>query len=358
MDGLRARELRAVLAFLQELYATCDLKEFQAHVVSVLPQLVPADSISYNEVNPQARRNQYVSVPVVPPQYEPAFLRHIGEHPLITHYHRTRDGRALRVADFLSQRQFHRLALYNEFFRPLRLEYQVAVTLPVPPPLVLGIALSRNRRDFTDRETQLLNLLRPHFVQAYRNAELVTRMRQEQASVAQMLDELPYGLVVLSRDGRVRLANARAVRTLTAVCGWRRKPPDRLPDELERWVHHSVAATRTPRPASLVVGREGLKLIARLVHTPSERLLLLEEQTGELTPHSLLPLGLTHREADVLACVAQGKTNIEIATILSISPRTAQKHLEHVYDKLGIRRRAGAVMLAQVHRLQDSVPGK
>jgi DNA-binding CsgD family transcriptional regulator len=62
---------------------------------------------------------------------------------------------------------------------------------------------------------------------------------------------------------------------------------------------------------------------------------------------------LSGRERDVLALVAHGKTNIEVAAALRISPRTVQKHLEHVYDKLGIRRRAGAAMLAQGFELRD-----
>ena len=67
---------------------------------------------------------------------------------------------------------------------------------------------------------------------------------------------------------------------------------------------------------------------------------------------------LNPRERDVLALVAQGKTNREVAAVLAISPRTVQKHLEHVYDKLGIRRRAGAAVLAHVQRLEDTAYGK
>ncbi len=53
---------------------------------------------------------------------------------------------------------------------------------------------------------------------------------------------------------------------------------------------------------------------------------------------------LTRRERDVLVLVADGKTNLQIADRLSLSPRTVQKHLEHVYDKLGVRTRTAAAM--------------
>ena len=53
---------------------------------------------------------------------------------------------------------------------------------------------------------------------------------------------------------------------------------------------------------------------------------------------------LTRREHDVLVLVADGKTNLQIADRLALSPRTVQKHLEHVYDKLGVRTRTAAAM--------------
>jgi DNA-binding CsgD family transcriptional regulator len=52
---------------------------------------------------------------------------------------------------------------------------------------------------------------------------------------------------------------------------------------------------------------------------------------------------LTERELDVLALVAQGLTNRQISGRLFISPATVRTHLEHIYDKLGVRSRAGAV---------------
>ena len=55
---------------------------------------------------------------------------------------------------------------------------------------------------------------------------------------------------------------------------------------------------------------------------------------------------LTARELDVLALVAQGLTNREISGRLFISPATVRTHLEHIYDKLGVRSRAGAVTAA------------
>jgi DNA-binding CsgD family transcriptional regulator len=53
--------------------------------------------------------------------------------------------------------------------------------------------------------------------------------------------------------------------------------------------------------------------------------------------------GLTDREAEILAWVARGKTNREIAGLLVVSPHTVRKHLEHAFKKLRVHTRAAAV---------------
>lgn len=63
------------------------------------------------------------------------------------------------------------------------------------------------------------------------------------------------------------------------------------------------------------------------------------------------PGGLSDREVEVLALVAQGCTNREIARRLVISPRTAEHHVQHIYAKLGVSSRAAAALFAMEHQL-------
>lgn len=69
------------------------------------------------------------------------------------------------------------------------------------------------------------------------------------------------------------------------------------------------------------------------------------------TPRGTWPAGLTDREVQVLREVAAGHTNREIAAALHLSERTVAHHVEHVYDKIGIRSRAGATLYALEQRL-------
>jgi DNA-binding NarL/FixJ family response regulator len=57
-------------------------------------------------------------------------------------------------------------------------------------------------------------------------------------------------------------------------------------------------------------------------------------------------LGLTPREAEVLLWVCQGKSNADIATILETTIHTVKKHLQNIFEKLGVESRNGATVRA------------
>jgi DNA-binding CsgD family transcriptional regulator len=61
----------------------------------------------------------------------------------------------------------------------------------------------------------------------------------------------------------------------------------------------------------------------------------------------LTAAALTHRESQVLYWVAMGKTNQEVGTILGARPLTIKKHLEHIYDKLGVPNRTAAARMSR-----------
>jgi DNA-binding NarL/FixJ family response regulator len=64
------------------------------------------------------------------------------------------------------------------------------------------------------------------------------------------------------------------------------------------------------------------------------------------SPAPLRTLGLTEREAEVLLWVAQGKSNSDVATILSMSEKTVKQHLGVVFQKLGVEGRNAAMLRA------------
>ena len=79
----------------------------------------------------------------------------------------------------------------------------------------------------------------------------------------------------------------------------------------------------------------------------------------ELSSNHTLPMGrlasaaLTPRETEVLSWLAKGKTNRDIGDILQLSPRTVSKHLEHIFEKLGVETRSAAAAMASAQENTD-----
>jgi DNA-binding NarL/FixJ family response regulator len=65
--------------------------------------------------------------------------------------------------------------------------------------------------------------------------------------------------------------------------------------------------------------------------------------------------GLSEREVEVLRLLARGNTTKQIAARLTISTKTADNHIQHIYNKVGVSTRAGATLFAmEQHLLTDA----
>lgn len=354
MERLGRRDLRVLLSYVRDLYAWRDLDGFAANLVATLPKVVPSEWTSYNEFDSESRTNPYTAEPQISTTPEARCLleRHIHEHPLINHHRRTGDGRAVKVSDFLTQGQWHRLGLYNEFYKKVNADYKMSIVLRTPPPLMIGVVLNRSGKDFSDQDRLLLDLLRPHLAQAHQNAESVDRIRRAAAGFEWAMKERAEGMVVFTGKGRMQWYTAHAAEWLSEYF----EPsvgPDHLPESLERWVEHQRSLLSdngdAPQPRKpLVRERAGKRLAVRLMEDGLEdrHLLVLEEEIPPLSAARLEHLGLTRREAEILVFISRGMSDREIATTLRVSPRTVNKHLEHIYRKLEVGSRTKAVARA------------
>ena len=207
-----------------------------------LKRLIPYDFLVYNEIDTATGAIVTVSDPDGIEAGNAAFEAYAYQHPLINYYQRTHDPNVLRLSDHISRPELHRLELYNEFLHPFGLEEMIVCTLPAAPKVAIGMVLTREKRDFSPDECDLLSRLRPYVLRAYQSAR--------------------------------------------------------------------------------------------------------RRRGGAFSSDHLQSLGLTLREAEVLQAVRRGARNKAIAHELGITVRTVKKHLERVYDKLGVESRTAALAVA------------
>jgi DNA-binding response OmpR family regulator/DNA-binding CsgD family transcriptional regulator len=128
-----------------------------------------------------------------------------------------------------------------------------------------------------------------------------------------------------------------------------------VPEPLRRWLL-AAAQGRDVRP--LVNARGARQLVCTLQGRTldDDWLVVLREVSDAVTVEAMMQaFGLTLRESEVLYWVAKGKTNRDIGDILGSSPATVKKHLERIYEKLGVETRTAATAVA-MQRVRELNP--
>lgn len=181
-------------------------------------------------------------------------------------------------------------------------------------------------------------------------AEVVARVRSHagKARLARSAREAVLASAVpmcaAGPDGRLLWANASATALLRAH-GWASAAAGApLPPAWREAFQRLGAAAQDGQAGAdggdRVDGLGGLRL--RRLTGAGTTVVVVEVSRGETAGPAL-----TAREAEVMIWVARGKTNRDVAEILGMSPRTVNKHLEHIYEKLGVETRTAAVAAAQ-----------
>ena len=180
--------------------------------------------------------------------------------------------------------------------------------------------------------------------------ELIARMKvhlhnARLASSAQSaLDSTGQQLFAITHDGSLRWATPLTQRTFEQASIAQSWLQDELPGQLKRWLsHHPIVGQTYPLENTSAALK--VKLVER--RDNNEILLKLIDLQGPTASEKLQQaLETTERESQVLYWIARGKTNKEIGEILSMSPRTVNKHLEQIFPKLGVENRTAAAAVA------------
>jgi DNA-binding CsgD family transcriptional regulator len=345
---------RRALTAAYDLHRHREAASFPAVLARILAQAVPCDSAALVSVDPASGQFRLDSWPAGHferlDRAEVARL-HAADHPFVAQCRRSRSARAVRLADLASREAFQRTGLYSNLYRFLGIEHQLLMLVASPDALWRAVMLNRRSQEFLEEERAALESLWPHINLAQRQ---LRRAQARSPAIAAAADE-SAGVIVMAGSGAVTLCSEQARLWLSeffgVVLGARRIA---LPEALLEWALKRIAhegdgrRLRTVRRDPLVVGGGDHCLVADLIvdHGKDQHLIRLEKVALNAPAASLEALGLTQREAEVLCWVAQGKTNREVGMILGASARTVQKHLEHVFQKIGVESRTAAILKA------------
>ena len=188
--------------------------------------------------------------------------------------------------------------------------------------------------------------IRPPEVLARIAAHMMNARQMKQARSA--LDAFGQATVaVRAADGKLVWQTPLARKLLKDYFA---NPEEVAPDELLGWINDANQARRANREARPLLVAQGNRRLLASFHDQTgdeEWLVVLREENDASAIESLIAsFRLTQREAEVLYWVVQGKTSNDIGEILGNSPRTVNKHLEHVFEKLGVETRTAAANLA------------
>jgi DNA-binding NarL/FixJ family response regulator len=313
-----------------------DISQLRGIVTHGLRTIIDADLASYTEVSRTTGTTlALLDLPVLGMDTTGPRLAELAhQHPLIVRHSPCAEA----ISDHLSAAEFQSLELYQDIYRPLGALDQLAVTIHHDEDLVVGLALNRCRRGFSEGDRRALEALAVVVRAARRRVIARALARELLETIERDPASGPVGVIALSAQGVVEFVSDRARTWLRAYF-----PTHRTAD-LPPTVRGALLGGAILDPQTLnVEAAEGTLTIRRLpARSAGPRLLELREQ------RRVSKRALTLREQQILDRLAIGDSNAAIAQALQISSRTVENHLRAVYRKLEVNSRTAALARVRV----------
>jgi DNA-binding CsgD family transcriptional regulator len=305
--------------------------DLSGHLLSAMREIIPADIVlaDWNGCRLHGVRTAYNPPGAISREVNEAVHLHLKDNPL----YGKRKREACSISDHLDRAAWHRTALYSEGYGKAGQEDGLAIDLDFADGCRLSLCATRWRRGFGKIERLQLTLLREHVDDAYRR----------------LVATEGHGCWLdVREDGSLtRAPDEETGKLLRRYFGWdASRGGMALPDDLSRWAREFFRLLVEPGRAISSSARFGT---GRLVL--DARIVLSAKASGEaqifIAERGCPSESLTAREREVLGWLGEGKTNAEIAILLGILPGTVKRHLENLYQKLGVENRHAAARWAE-----------
>jgi DNA-binding CsgD family transcriptional regulator len=212
--------LRKALDFMLDMTAIGEPEALVRAVVERLPRLVDSELTTLSICDLAAGTRRVVSFPrdaIGAPDLA-CFNRLIHTHPLVNYHSTHAEGGAQRISDCVDAASFRRGELYADYYRRIGIDHVVAVPVVASPGLVMSYVLNRRGSDFSDRECELLDAMRPALANFYRlaswDAAPVAGRPAGEARLTAREEEVLRGVAEGKSDKQVAAALGTSLRTV------------------------------------------------------------------------------------------------------------------------------------------------
>jgi DNA-binding CsgD family transcriptional regulator len=353
---LSEHDLRGAMAVLHALAEeSSDCASFIAAALDQLSGLVASDltTLSICDLVRRTRRVVGRQGEALSEADRATFDRHFRDHPLVRFHGSHPDGPTQRISDCPEASRFRESAVYADYYRQIGIKYVMALPLRIDQGNVISVVFNRSRSDFKNCERGVLDSIRRPLAALYRNLMACEEAGRGLRCVSDLANDGGWQIMRVALTGRILDASASVLALLARFFPRENVGRGaRLPLPLSDWLARS-RSWGLERPAIMgepfTASRAGMALTVHGVPDPLDLAagyLMVRSDRLDLRAGRLSRLPITQREREILALVAIGKTNGEIGTILAISGRTVQKHLEHIFQKLGVETRTAAAIRA------------
>lgn len=338
-----------------------------------------ADAMHANAVSLGVYDPAHAGLPIIAPRTDPAWQLEYWEHWqhrnfLLAHSAAMPVGQLFGFETFMSRDEFDRSDFYNEWWSPQGMEVALATNVLLDGAAAGVACFCRSRKEgpFGRDEEELLRALAPHLQRAVRIHRRLVVSEARRENMAEVLNRLSQGAVLVDVQSRVMFANRSADAILCQGHGLRlhhrRLVAERAADTAA--LHALVAggfAKRAGGPLALPRHERSPLVLFALPLRPEISLLpsaepvvaLLVADPEQVTvppiPQLKALFGLTPAQAMLAREILRGEGVPGAARRLGISMATARTHLLAVFQKTGTSRQAELVA-GLTHSLGGIIP--
>lgn len=274
-------------------------------------------------------------------------------------------GRVVPSQEICPDEELEPTEFYQQWLKPRKMHYGggVYLTNGANQKSILAINRPKTSGPLTSEELNFWQSLTPHLSRAVRMHGEREALRAERDTMKQYLDSGPVGVMLLTEQARVLVANSTALEIvakssqITIEEGRLRFANRAQGEEVLQQIERAGARIRleTLHPEQFQI--DGLVLVVAPTHDksttriasnmPNAALYLIDsKRTKSISPDVLIKLySFTQAEANVAAKLVQGLSLEETAAALFVSENTVRTHLKRVFAKTGCNRQAELVAL-------------